>query len=53
MTLQQELRTIILELDLINAPDEAYKARFSTFIKKPLCKGETWRDRLMKWADKA
>ena len=52
MTLSQELKFIVAELDALNAPDESYRERFSTFVKKPLRKGETWRDRLVAWADK-
>ena len=53
MTLKQELELIITELDSVNAPDSEYKKRFSTFVKKPLRKGETWRSRLINWSLKA
>jgi len=50
MTLKQELELIIAELDSANAPDSEYQKRFSTFVKKPLRKGETWRSRLINWS---
>ena len=50
MTLKQELELIIAELDSANAPDSEYQKRFSTFVKKPLRKGETWRGRLINWS---
>jgi len=53
MSLSQELKAIVAELDALNAPDESYRARFSTFVKKPLRKGETWRDRLIAWSENA
>lgn len=53
MSLKEELESIITELDAVNAPDSEYQKRFSTFVKKPLRKGETWRSRLINWSLKA
>ncbi len=48
-----ERQTAILEeLDARNAPDIAYRDAFSTGSKRPLKRGETWRDRLIAWRDR-
>ena len=52
LTLAQELQATIVELDSTNADDEAYRARFSTGSKRHLRHGETWRSRLIAWADR-
>jgi hypothetical protein len=43
---------ILKELDAQAAPDLAYRSGFSTFSKVGLGQGETWRSRLVAWAER-
>ena len=51
-TLAQALREALTELDTAKAIDSAYREMFSTFAKKPLRPGETWRLRLLQWCER-
>ena len=51
-TLAQALREALTELDTAKASDSAYREMFSTFVKKPLRPGETWRQRLLQWCER-
>ena len=53
MPFAQHLQSIISSLDALHAPDQAYREAFSTGAKRRLGKGETWRSRLVRWAQQA
>lgn len=49
MLLSEQLIGALLELDEAGAPDSEYRKLFSTASKRPLKRGETWRQRLLGW----
>ena len=51
-TLAQDLRRTITTLDQCKSSDETYRELFSSFTKRPLRKGETWRKRLVAWCER-
>jgi hypothetical protein len=48
-----DYRDAVRELDLQNADDERYRSILSTGAKDRLKKGETWRDRVLAFAEQA
>jgi len=42
---------MLKELDEAKAPDSEYRACFSSWTRERLKRGETWRDRLVRWAE--
>jgi hypothetical protein len=52
MTLAQDLRNMITELDRANANDDVFRQAFSSFAREPPRQGQTWRQRLVRWCER-